>query len=64
MPPLNFNRERDVAQLNRVLTYRAHIGGVTRSISPASRECYFCKVIRGRGGHAGVERYLASAPRL
>jgi hypothetical protein len=43
----------------RVLTYRAHMGGVSTTTEDPRPDCYYCVGIRGQGDHSNIQRYLA-----
>lgn len=42
----------------KVITYYGHMGRLTSPSQPPDPDCYYCKVIRGRGDAADVQRYL------
>lgn len=41
-----------------LLTYRAHMGGVSITVEPPLTDCYYCIGIRGLGDGANLRRYL------
>jgi len=44
----------------RLITYRAHTGGVSVKTDDPEPDCYYCVGLRGKGDAADVQRYLRS----
>ena len=43
---------------HKVLTYYGHMGRLTTPAQLPDADCYYCKVVRGQGDAADVQRYL------
>lgn len=48
----------------RLITYRAHTGGVSVKADDPEPDCYYCVGLRGKGDAADVQRYLRSGIKL